>query len=94
MGALPVEQRSAGQEARLDRWLSNAKRPVVIEVGAGTTIPSVRHFSHLVIQQHGGRLIRINPNECGVPTPRDVSLPMGAAEGLALIAEALGPQFG
>jgi NAD-dependent SIR2 family protein deacetylase len=89
-----VEQRSAGQEARLDRWLSNAKRPVVIEVGAGTTIPSVRHFSHLVIQQHGGRLIRINPNECGVPTPRDVSLPMGAAEGLALIAEALGPQFG
>ena len=89
-----IEHRSAGQEARLDRWLSNTKRPVVIEVGAGTTIPSVRHFSHRVIQEHGGRLIRLNPGECDVPTKRDVGLPLGAAEGLALMAEVLGSPFG
>lgn len=83
------DQRSAAQEHRLNQWLSSVERPVVIELGAGTTIPSVRHFSHRVIHQHGGRLIRINPNESEVPTRLDVGLPLGASAGLGLIGMCL-----
>lgn len=88
-----LEQRSAAQSGRLDAWLSTVARPLVIELGAGTAIPSVRHFSQRVIRQFGGRLVRINPQECVVPSPRDAGLPMGAASGLAAIAGLLGPDW-
>ncbi len=84
-----IDQRTAAQASRQEAWLSKVKRPVVIELGAGTTIPSVRHFSQRVIHDFGGRLIRINPNECDVPSRLDVGLPMGAAAGLAAMAKVL-----
>lgn len=88
-----VEDRTAAQSSWQEAWLSGVKRPVVIELGAGTAIPSVRHFSQRVIHEFGGRLIRINPREYGVPTRMDVGLSMGAAAGLAAIAKALGPDW-
>lgn len=88
-----LERRSAAQWARLQRQLSQARRPLVIELGAGTAIPSVRHFSHAVVHQLGGRLVRINPDEPAVPTTRDVGLAMGAWQALAGIARVLGPQW-
>jgi NAD-dependent SIR2 family protein deacetylase len=84
------ERRSMMQEARLHGWLEAARRPLVIEVGSGTTIPSVRHFGQRVVLQHGGRMIRINPREPQVASADDVGLAMGAAEGLAAIAALLG----
>ena len=84
-----VESRSGAQARRLEAWLSTVSRPVVIELGAGSAIPSVRNFSHRVIQTHGGRLIRINPREHTVPTPLDVGLAMGALEGLRAIEAVL-----
>ncbi|MCV2367681.1 SIR2 family NAD-dependent protein deacylase [Roseateles oligotrophus] len=87
-----LEQRTAGQATRQDAWLvglGSASRPLVIELGAGTAIPSVRHFSHRVIHEMGGRLIRINPAEAAVPTGLDVSLPLGALAGLEGIAALL-----
>ena len=85
-----AEARTAAQHARQERWLQGVRRPVVIELGAGTAIPSVRHFSHRILRDHGGRLVRINPAECEVPTQRDVGLRLGAAQGLALIDQMLG----
>lgn len=82
--------RSDAQEKRQAAWLAQVRRPVVIELGAGTAIPSVRHFTQRVLQQHNGRLIRINPEACAVPTAADVGLPLGAAQGLAMIAAAWG----
>ena len=84
-----VEARTAAQSARQHRWLQSVKRPVVVELGAGTAIPSVRHFSQRILHHHGGRLIRINPREWEVPTRSDVGLPMRAAQGLALVEQAL-----
>lgn len=55
---------------------------VIVEVGAGTAIPSVRHFSHRLIRDLGARLIRINVRESQVPDTRDVGLAMGALEAL------------
>jgi NAD-dependent SIR2 family protein deacetylase len=85
-----LEQRAATQEARLAALLRQAERPLVIELGAGTAIPSVRHFSQQVVQRHGGRLVRINPREPQVADRRDVGLALGSAAALQAIAAALG----
>lgn len=77
-----LEQRQAQQAARLERWLSGVRRPVVVEIGAGTAIPSVRRFSQRIIHEFGGRLVRINPREFSVPTTRDVGLADGACHAL------------
>jgi hypothetical protein len=62
---------------------------VIVELGAGTAIPSVRHFSHSIISRYDGRLIRINPQESQVPGSADVSIPKSALEGLLGIQSAL-----
>lgn len=73
-----IEHRQAAQLQRLHAWLAQVNRPLVLEIGAGTAVATVRHFSHQVIQSHGGRLIRINPTEPQAPTPRDIGLVGGA----------------
>lgn len=89
-----VGRRSARQNSRQEAWLSMVSRPIVIELGAGTVIPSVRQFSQYLLLKFGARLIRINPDECGVPTSLDVGLRMGAAAGLASIENVLGSAWG
>lgn len=79
------ERRAAVQEARLEALLGRARRPVVVELGAGVAIPSVRHFSQRVVREFGGRLVRINPREAGVATALDVGLECGALAGLVAI---------
>ncbi|ABM38067.1 SIR2 family NAD-dependent protein deacylase [Polaromonas naphthalenivorans] len=80
-----LEDRAWQQAARLERWLGSVCRPVVVELGAGTAIPSVRHFSQRIVQRFGGRLVRINPREFAVPTRLDVGIAAGAAHALAEI---------
>lgn len=81
-----LERRTAMQAARQQAWLDRVRRPLVIELGAGTAIPSVRHFSQRVLAQHGGRLVRINPREPQVPSKDDVGMAAGALQGLDAIA--------
>lgn len=79
-----LEHRQAEQAARLERWLSGVSRPVVVvEIGAGTAIPSVRRFSQRIIHEFGGRLVRINPREYSVPSNLDVGLASGTSHALA-----------
>ncbi|MES2069008.1 MAG: Sir2 family NAD-dependent protein deacetylase [Pseudomonadota bacterium] len=84
------QQRQIAQATRQQRWLQSLERPLVIELGAGSAIPSVRHFSQTILQHHGGRLIRINPREADVASDKDVGLAVGALEGLTSIAAMLG----
>ena len=83
--------RSDAQQQRLNVWLSRAHRPVVVELGAGTHIPSVRYFSERVIHSFGGRLVRINSRESLVPTSVDGGLSLGALDGLRSVDKHLGP---
>ncbi len=53
----------------------------VIEMGAGTAIPTIRHASERLGRRHGATVIRINPREPGIEHPH-ISLPCGALEGL------------
>jgi NAD-dependent SIR2 family protein deacetylase len=80
-----IEHRADTQAQRQQAWLAKVQRPVVVEIGAGSAIPSVRHFSHAVLQHHHGRLIRINPRESQVPGKRDVGLPCGSLAALSAI---------
>ncbi|MFD2367856.1 NAD-dependent deacetylase [Pseudoduganella sp. GCM10020061] len=80
-----LDQRSEAQSARQQAWLERLERPVVIEIGAGTAIPSVRHFSNRIIRQHNGTLVRINPRAAEVARGTDVALELGALEALRAI---------
>lgn len=87
------EQQQSAQHGRQQSWLRKPERPVVIELGAGTAVPSVRYFSQRILQKHGGRLIRINLREADVASKEDVGLAMGALDGLGAIAAVLGGQY-
>ena len=58
------------QWVRYQKWLLNIENPVVIELGAGSFIPSARMESE---RRANGRLIRINPREAEIPDNRGIS---------------------
>ncbi|MGZ8982770.1 MAG: SIR2 family NAD-dependent protein deacylase [Methylotenera sp.] len=73
------------QRQALSEWLARTKRVVIIELGAGLDIPTVRHYGEML----GWPLIRINPRDSELGSPSGVSLPMGALAGLNAIYSAL-----
>lgn len=84
-----IEARAAAQQRRLDAWLRTVRRPVVVELGAGTAVPSVRFFSERAAREHGGVLVRINPREPQLPSRLGVGLASGALDALRQIDAAL-----
>jgi NAD-dependent SIR2 family protein deacetylase len=85
-----IPARQEAQAGRQAKWLSSVKKPVIIELGAGTAIPTVRLFSENVCRRVGGYLVRINVREPQVPREDDVGLAMGAHEALNAIVSHLG----
>lgn len=74
----------AAEMALLD-WIDRTHRLVVVEIGAGTAIPSARRFGEATRQP----LIRINPREASVARAADVAIPVGALAALRSIDEAM-----
>lgn len=71
-----VPDRTARQEDRLRDWLAGlqagpgpAARLVILECGAGTAVPTVRHTSEALAGLPGAALIRVNPREPQLPAP-------------------------
>jgi NAD-dependent SIR2 family protein deacetylase len=58
-----IEAREDSQSAKLQAWLKTVIKPVIIEIGAGVDLPSVRCFSQRIYQQFDGFLVRINLDE-------------------------------
>lgn len=84
-------RRTLAQDRRLEAWLDAVgEQPrgglVVVELGAGTAVPSVRMFSEDLVVQHGATLIRINPREPDVPRGQ-IGLSSGALAGLLAIEQ-------
>ena len=81
-----IETNTEIQELRLRSWIASVPRgeTVVVEMGAGTAVPSVRRFSERLVQQRHAKLIRINPRE-SKGTLVDVSIAAGALETLRAI---------
>jgi NAD-dependent SIR2 family protein deacetylase len=83
-----IAARTRQQERRFDEFVTDHRdgRTVVVEMGAGTAIPTIRYQSEQLGRR--GTVIRINPREAQIGTPH-ISLPCGALEGLAGIESAL-----
>lgn len=88
-----LEGRQRQQAEAQRHWLAKVQNPVVIEIGAGTAIPSVRYFSEQMVQRHSGHLIRINPREPKVSRSQEIGLAMGALDGLKAIESAMHLNF-
>ncbi len=84
-----LSQRSDLQQQRLSRWLRKVRHPVVIELGAGTHLPTIRRFSESLRVP----LIRINPHEPQVDgCPHAMSMATGALAGLQALEQSLRTQ--
>jgi NAD-dependent SIR2 family protein deacetylase len=76
-----LDARTEDQYARLERWRAPVGNLAVIELGAGTDVPSVRHLC----ESQGAPLVRINPREADVGPGRGVGVALGALEALAAL---------
>lgn len=83
-----VPTRADTQRAHFNAWRADLASPVVIELGAGCHIASVRHFG----QAQRCPLIRINKTEAMVLRQQDIAMQGGALECLIEIAACLREQ--
>jgi NAD-dependent SIR2 family protein deacetylase len=82
-----LPNRTRLQESRLDRFLNDLgdRQTAIIEIGAGTAIPTIRAFSERLGWSHkNATVIRINPREAEIKPPH-ISLACTALEGLRSI---------
>jgi NAD-dependent SIR2 family protein deacetylase len=83
-----IESRSQLQRSRLDDWLErldeHKSKLVVIELGAGVALPTVRQVSERMVKRLSGKLIRINLRDEKAPHG-EISMRLGAAEAMAKI---------
>ncbi|TFG99336.1 MAG: NAD-dependent deacetylase [Calditrichales bacterium] len=86
-----LSERTQAQDNRLEAWLqrhfqTNGKN-VIIEIGAGTAVPTVRYFSEDVAARFNAPLIRINPRDYLVPQGH-LGISMDAEAGICEIVPA------
>jgi NAD-dependent SIR2 family protein deacetylase len=84
------DTRTDAQLRRLDVWVRSLgpARLVLVECGAGTAVPTVRHFSERLAATGEATLVRINVREPSVP-PGQIGIAAGALEALRAIDERL-----
>jgi NAD-dependent SIR2 family protein deacetylase len=80
--------RTEAQESRFEAWLADLRREraslAVIEIGAGTAIPTVRMLGERLVVRMGATLIRINLREADVPADQ-IGISSGAEAALLAI---------
>ncbi|MCP4275585.1 MAG: NAD-dependent deacetylase [Gammaproteobacteria bacterium] len=86
-----LNSRTNDQKARLNEWLNEQTQEktklVIIELGAGAVVPTVRYQSEDVLNAtQGSRLIRVNPDLNDVPSG-SVSIKLSAAEFISSLIE-------
>jgi len=83
-----VAARTEAQNERFELWLKdNLNRNhklVIIEIGSGTAVTTVRFTSEQISKRYDAPLIRINPRDYEVPFGH-IALPVAAEEGIGRI---------
>lgn len=79
-----IDHRTELQEVAMKSWVEEVERLVVIEIGAGTDVPTVRNLGDNV----RGTLIRINPREPDSDHRNAISIKLGGLDALRRIASA------
>jgi NAD-dependent SIR2 family protein deacetylase len=84
-----IGSRSDEQHTRLSAWLAELTamraRLCLLELGAGTGVPTVRMTSEAIARRLGATLVRVNPREPQAP-PGAIALAAGALETLDALA--------
>jgi len=84
-----IAHRTEGQEIRFNIWLNKIKNQnlklVIVEIGAGKAVPTVRLTSERIASQLNATLIRINPRDYEVPSVKHISIPLGSLEAIKKI---------
>ena len=77
-------KRARIQEARYNRFVKNNRKNkmVIIEIGAGTAIPTVRIEGENIAKRYNAKLIRINPREFKIDPKIGYSVELGGFEGI------------
>lgn len=85
-----IQDRQQAQAARFRRFLAEVEGAplVVVELGAGTAISTIRSLGEALADRAGATLVRINPREPDIHPPH-LALPAGALEGLRAVDGAL-----
>ncbi len=86
-----IERRTRMQEERFNKCtdcVDCKQAPVIIELGAGKAIPSIRWIGERMVRNRNAKLIRINTREAEVPDGQ-ISIALGAREALERISENL-----
>lgn len=85
-----ISRRTDVQEMRFKQCtVCDIKEPtVIIEMGAGKAIPTIRWLGERMLKSRGAKLIRINIRDPEVPAGQ-ISIPLGAREALERINESL-----
>ncbi|WP_305041658.1 SIR2 family NAD-dependent protein deacylase [Geoalkalibacter sp.] len=85
-----LSDRTRRQEHNFDAFLCDHRdeRLAVVEMGAGTAIPTIRYLSEELGYRYGAKVIRINPREGQIAAPH-LSLSCGGLTGLEGIARTL-----
>ncbi|MGA1845767.1 SIR2 family NAD-dependent protein deacylase [Deferribacter abyssi] len=81
-----IADRSHAQSVRYETFMENNKNKkfIVIEIGAGTAIPSIRYTSERISKYYDATIIRINPREPHISKPH-ISLAVGGLQALTEI---------
>ncbi|WP_052480962.1 SIR2 family NAD-dependent protein deacylase [Gilvimarinus agarilyticus] len=79
-----INDRTEKKYEAFESWLTGVSNPVVIELGAGITIPSVRRYAASLELP----IVRINPQDHAI-TPPHIGLPMTALRGLLALEKAI-----
>ena len=81
-----LDERCRAQEERYHSFLERlqGQRIVIIEIGAGTAIPTIRATSERIGRAPQATVIRINLREAEIPPPH-LSLPCGGLAGLSAL---------
>lgn len=84
------EARTERQHHRFSEWIqsNNNRSIVIVEMGAGKAVPTVRHQCEMLQRHIGATLVRINPRESEGPAGT-ISIASGALAALTMIEEQL-----
>ncbi|KAA3612975.1 MAG: NAD-dependent deacetylase [Calditrichaeota bacterium] len=87
-----ISKRSKEQNLNFRYWKrdiqQNGFKPVIIEIGAGEAVPTIRFHSESLGKQFSATLIRINPRDHSAPEG-SISIPLGGEEAIDLIYKKL-----
>ena len=75
------------KDKALESFLAKTKQLLVIEIGAGTEVATVRSFSERIAKHTEATLIRINPRESQCELSGNIGLPMAALAALQSMDE-------